>query len=425
MVLSACSAKAPMATLHQAPPLPTPKPLATNNPDPDAPETLILDTTLEPQTSVFLADISSTDLELVTNEARTATLPNWDNIDTRAQKVRLRMLNAIQALNAPQELLFVPVAESGYNPYALSPAGAFGLWQLMPRTAMELGAVHRHGIDGRRHVENSTQAAVSYLLTLHEKFDSWPLALCAYNLGPWGVQRRLNKQPWHPDMGLDALPFPAETKHYVKQILGMIALQERGEITFSAPLATDAFQIEAPIDLNQLEQIAGMEKNEVFYLNPGFDYQHYLNRNIELHLPQKNIAVLQEALKNDPNILKPKHISVKIKQGDSLWKIAHHHHTNIAYLRQLNPNLSNTLSVGHRIIVPASNSFTATSYKYNPLLVQGRRIHYKVRNGDSLWKIAEKFGTSSHAIARTNQMSANALIRPGDRLWIIARLRPN
>ncbi len=375
--------------------------------------------------SVFLADIREQDLDVIANEARRATLPNWENIDKRAQRLRQRVLYALKEVNAPEELLFVPVAESGYNPYALSPTGALGLWQLMPRTAIELGARHRHGIDGRRHVEESSRAAAKHLLKLYQRFKRWSLALAAYNLGSWGVQRRLNKNPWQPSMGLDALPLPAETKHYVKQILGMVVLLERGEIQFSEPIQTHTLRINPPIDLVMLEKASGLEKNDLFRFNPELDYQHYLKRSVTLHLPQDNIIAIEQALHDDPNIFKPKFIRVRIKSGDSLWKIAHRQHTNIAYLRKLNPHLKNTLSIGHTIIVPAKHSFATAAHKANPLLASGRRIRYKVKSGDSLWTIAKKFGTSSKAIARINQISVNKLLRPGDRLWIVARFRPS
>ncbi len=381
------------------------------------------DITLPP--SPFLLHLTAKDMEIVKKEAARATLPNWENIDLRSQKVRARMLKFISEEDMPEELLFVPVAESGYNPYALSPTGALGLWQLMPRTAIELGAMHRHGIDGRRHVEDSTRAAIKYFNKLHQRFNSWPLALAAYNLGSWGAQRRLNKSPWQPNMGLDALPFPAETKHYVKQILGMVVLLEQGEIQFSEPIETNTLHIEPPIDLVMLEKVSGLEKNELFRFNPKLDYQHYLKRSVTLHLPQDNISAIEQALHDDPNIFKPKFIRVRIKSGDSLWKIAHRQHTNIAYLRKLNPHLKSTLSIGHTIIVPAKHSFATAAHKANPLLASGRRIRYKVKSGDSLWTIAKKFGTSSKAIARINQISVNKLLRPGDRLWIVARFRPS
>ena len=375
--------------------------------------------------SPFLSGLTNQDLDMIQTEARRVNLSNWKGIDARSSLARQRVLKVLEHMNAPKELLFVPVAESGYNPYALSPTGALGLWQLMPKTAIELGTTHRHGLDGRRHMEQSTRAAISYFLKLHQRFNNWTLALAAYNLGPWGVQKRLNKKPWQPEDGLNALPFPAETKHYVKQILGMVALQEQGELTFSEPLSTINYRIEPPIDLIHLEKVSGLGKHDLFRLNPELDYQHYLKKAITLHLPQENITRIESALKNDKNIFKPKFIYVKVKQGDSLWKIAHRHHTNIAYLRKLNPKLKSVLSINQTVKVPASRSFATASHKANPLLANGRRVRYKVRSGDSLWKIAKKFGTSSRAIARINQISVKKLLRPGDRLWIVARFRPS
>ncbi|MDQ7002509.1 MAG: LysM peptidoglycan-binding domain-containing protein [Ghiorsea sp.] len=379
----------------------------------------------KPAPSLFLQGLSPADIEQVKAEAKRALSPIWQRIDERSYRVRFRVIQALDKLNAPHELLYVPVAESGYNPYALSPAGAFGLWQLMPKTAIELGAKNINGLDGRRHIEASTKAAATYLLSLHDRFESWTLAICAYNLGPWGVQRRLNKTPWSPDMGLDALPFPGETRHYVKQILGMIALEQDGEFQFSEALATQNVHISAPVDLNQMEKVSGLAKYEIFRLNPAFDYQHYLHYDVIVHLPKENAERLQEALRNNPDIFKPKYINIKVESGDSLWKLAKRYHTSIKHLQHLNPQLSGVLSIGKRIKVPASDNVLASSSKANPLLAKGRRIRYKVRSGDSLWTIAKKFGTSTHAITRINQISANQLLRPGDRLWIIARYRPS
>ncbi|MDQ6977899.1 MAG: lytic transglycosylase domain-containing protein, partial [Ghiorsea sp.] len=221
VALSGCVSKKPESSIseniHQAPALEPTAQLTLQ----EEPITVVAIKT----PSVFLQGLSAADIEQVKSEAKRTLSPIWQRIDERAHRVRFRIVQVLNEMNAPHELLYIPVAESGYNPYALSPAGAFGLWQLMPRTAKELGAKSKNGLDGRRHVESSTKAATKYLLALYQRFDSWPLAICAYNLGPWGVQRRLNKKPWSPDMGLDALPFPGETRHYVKQILGMIALE--------------------------------------------------------------------------------------------------------------------------------------------------------------------------------------------------------
>jgi len=377
------------------------------------------------EADLFLAGLTDDEIARIKEEAKRVTSKHWENINERSQQFYHRMEYIAEEVGAPKSLLFIPVAESGYNPYALSHAGASGLWQLMPRTARMLGAVHKNGIDERRHVEESTRAALSYLMQLHDRFDSWTLAICAYNLGPWGVEKRLKKNPWHPEQGLDDLPFPGETRHYVKQILGMIALADAGELAFSSPLKTQPININAPIDLNKLEAIAGLDKNDIFYFNPEFDYQHYLHQDIELSLPEKNVLSLNQALSEDPNIFKPKYVQIKIKAGDSLSVIALRHHTTTKHLRSLNPQLGKTLSIGKVITVPAADNMRSSTSKANPLLSKGRRIYYKVKNGDSLWTIAKKFGTSTQAIARINQMPEGKLLRPGDKLWIIARLQPS
>jgi membrane-bound lytic murein transglycosylase D len=113
-----------------------------------------------------------------------------------------------------------------------------------------------------------------------------------------------------------------------------------------------------------------------------------------------------------------------IQSGDSLWTLARRHHTSVNHLRSLNPGLGDLLRIGKQMKVPA-NQLARANPLPNPLLSQGRRIRYKVRSGDSLWVIAQRFGTTTRDIARSNQISQTALIRPGDTLWIIARIRPS
>ncbi|MDQ6989609.1 MAG: LysM peptidoglycan-binding domain-containing protein [Mariprofundaceae bacterium] len=425
LILSACASPQSKNT-HVIQHLPV-KPIVAQQPPVDIYQqtsATTLDTPIQFQ-SLFLQHLTAKDMVIIQDEARRVSQILWASMDKRALYVRQRILLKLKALQAPEELQFVPVAESAYQPYALSPAGALGLWQLMPATAKELGTTHRNGIDGRRDIEQSSQAAITYLLQLHARFDNWTLAICAYNLGPWGVERRLRKTPWTPAQGLDALPFPRETKHYVKQILGMIALHEQGELQFSPPSPIQSINIQAPVDLKAIETAAGLQQHDVFRFNPGFDYQHYLHHDTQVFLPQENIQRLKLHMQNNPDAFKPKYISITIQKGDNLWDIARQYRTSIKQLRQLNPHLKNILSIGHQLSVPTAGSSKHVASKTNPLLSQGRRIRYKVRSGDSLWKIAQKFGTSAKAIARTNQMSTRRLIRPGDKLWILARFRPS
>ncbi len=89
----------------------------------------------------------------------------------------------------PREIAVLPFVESMFNPMARSHAGAVGLWQLMPRTARELGLEVSRARDERLDVTKATRAAARMLRNNHRLLGSWPLALTGYNFGPYGIKR--------------------------------------------------------------------------------------------------------------------------------------------------------------------------------------------------------------------------------------------
>jgi len=330
------------------------------------------------------------------------------------------MEKVLHKLEAPEGLLAVPVVESGYNPYALSPAGAMGLWQLMPRTARGLGAINDKGQNARRDVESSSEAAVAYLLRLKERFGNWPLALAAYNYGPTAVSRRLAKSSWKPEQGLNSMPVPTMTRIYVRHVIGFAALLQMKSVEFPAAIPTREVRLAPPVDLTQLASLAGLDRELLFRLNPGLDHSQYLSEEVTLYVPESHWQSIEPQIE----AIAPEYVDVAIRPGDSLWTLARRHHTSVSHLRKLNPGLGSVLSIGKKIRVPANQLARATPAP-NPLLNRGRGIRYKVRSGDNLWVIAQRFGTTARAIARSNQISMNTLIRPGDTLWILARIRPS
>lgn len=347
-------------------------------------------------------------------------LPHWPIIAERSILVRERVLSAIRKLDAPELLQVIPVIESGYNPYALSYAGAMGLWQIMPRTGRGLGLSFRHNRDGRRDVEQSSEAAVRYLLQLHARFNNWPLAFAAYHLGPSAVSRRLKREPWVPADGIENMPVPSVTRAYVRHIIGMAALLEMQSVSFPEPFETRTITLAPPVDLNQLAELSLLEPATLFQLNPGLNYAQYLKQPVAVHIPAETLERVQMAQEK----MAPEYVSIEIRSGDSLWTLSRRYHISISHLKHLNPGLKPTLSIGQKLTVPA-NQLARAKPLNNPLLSKGRRIRYKVRSGDTLWHIAKRFGTTAAAIARSNQMNPNTLIRPGDTLWILARIRPS
>jgi len=368
----------------------------------------------------LLTGLNDDDIAIAQSMAKRDYLLHWQVVGERSRYVRQRILETMSKMNAPLALQAIPVVESGYNPYALSHAGAMGLWQLMPRTAHGLGIRKSKHIDGRRSVEQATEAAITYLIDMQKHFNSWPLAIAAYHMGPNGLARRLQKTPWQASDGLDAMPVPAITRAYVKHVLGLASLLKLQTISFPEPYQTTAVQLHPPVDIEQLSLACGMEKHDIFFFNPGLNQAQYLTESIEVHVPVELVASMDTQMQ----MMGPKYVNTTVRSGDSLWNIAHLHGINVQQLRSLNPTVGKLLKPGQQLTVPANRLARATATA-NPLLSQGRRIRYKVRSGDSLWSIAQRFGTTAGAIARSNQLSQTALIRPGDTLWVLARIRPS
>ena len=366
----------------------------------------------------LLEGLSAYDLARVQAQAKHVYTKLWPVFAERSRYVRARMLPILEKLHVPSSLQVLPVVESGYNPYAFSSAGAMGLWQLMPGTARVLKISAPHGINARRNVEHGTEGAVRYLLKMKARFGNWPLAFAAYHRGPGNIAHAIRRHPWQLSDGLDHLPVPLITRTYVRSILGLSALLQRGVWRFPDPWPTHTLTLQAPVDINLLTRAAGISRDELFHFNPGLDHSQYFNSSVTLHVPE----TMYDRMLASASKAVPAHIRIRIRPGDNLWTLARKYRTTLHHLRAINPKMRKILQPGHSLRVPAKR-FNAAYPLSNPMLAQGRRIHYRVRGGDNLWNIAKRFGTTPRAIARANSLRQTAMLHPGDRLWVLARIQ--
>ncbi|HEY9250110.1 MAG TPA: lytic transglycosylase domain-containing protein [Rariglobus sp.] len=152
----------------------------------------------------------------------------------RADEFLPRLKKVFSAEGLPGEFAWIAETESMFNPQARSPAGARGLYQLMPITAKAQG-LSLFPFDERTHPEKSARAAATLLRRLHGLFDSWPLALAAYNAGEGRVRRTL-KEKNATTFAEIADSLPSETRLYVPKVLATLAVREGTDpATLSAP----------------------------------------------------------------------------------------------------------------------------------------------------------------------------------------------
>ena len=176
----------------------------------------------------------------------------------------------------PKELLYLAQIESGYVANARSGSSAYGVWQFMGPTARQYGLRMDFYVDERRDAVQATDAALSYLKELHERYGSWYLAAAAYNAGPTRVSQLLRKYT-DGRMGDENLYWeiidhlPKETAQYVPKLLAVTYLAEYGQVfdvSGMKPYVYDVVWVPGGTSLPALTERLGMHESELKGLNP-------------------------------------------------------------------------------------------------------------------------------------------------------------
>ena len=161
---------------------------------------------------------------------------------SRVQQLRPVLEPILRKEGVPVGLAAVVFVESRGQVTAISPNGARGIWQFMPDTARRYGLIVTPEVDERLDVYKSTRAAARYLHDLHTQFESWPLALAAYNAGEDTVQRAIERTSTR-DFTSVARMLPFETRSYVPAVLNAVVFiegSEKGLTSAAAPSAKRA-----------------------------------------------------------------------------------------------------------------------------------------------------------------------------------------
>ena len=272
---------------------------------------------------------------------------------------------ALEERGMPSSLRYLPIVESYYNPRAYSRVGAAGMWQFMPATARELGLMVNSLVDQRRDPIAATEAALDMLAGLNERFNSWFLALAAYNGGPNRVSRVL-RQHYSGGTPSDSAfleirdHLPRETRHFIPKFLAAAAIAEDpgafgiDDLSVEPALAYDEVTVPDATSLDVVAKAAGVPEEEIHALNP-----HLPLRIVPAHLrtvirlPQGTSERFERVYSEIPTEQRMTIVEHTISSGETLGHIAETYGIRLSELMATNPGLRpRYLQIGQKVVVP-------------------------------------------------------------------------
>jgi membrane-bound lytic murein transglycosylase D len=343
----------------------------------------------------------------------------------------------------PQDLIYLAMIESGFNPTAYSHAHASGLWQFISETGQRYGLTVNRVVDERNDPIKSTDAALDYLTYLHNRFGSWYLAAAGYNTGENRVGR-IMREMTGSEKGRDEDFYriwhrlPRETRDYVPLMMAAARISKEPakygfeNVELEAPLAFDEVQVEPSSTLDAVARAAGVSASEVRRLNPHLKQARTpTDRRMAVRIPEgtqgafasnwTRVRSEQRAVAQRAPAPQPARTAAtrthRVRQGETLIAIARQHGTTVPALRSANNLRNDRIRAGQSLRVPTTQR--AAAQPARTATRTAARTH-RVQQGENLTVIARRHGTTVPALRSANNLR-NDRIRAGQTLRIPAR----
>jgi membrane-bound lytic murein transglycosylase D len=328
----------------------------------------------------------------------------------RAGRYREMISRVLREEGVPQDLIYLAQAESAFQPLALSRAGARGIWQFVAYRGQEYGLRHTWWIDERQDPEKATRAAAQHLRDLYRLFGDWYLAMAAYNCGPGNVQKGIERTGYADFWELyKRKVLPRETKNYVPIILALTLIAKDAEhynvqVEPETPIPTDMVKTGRAIDLRLVAETIDVDVETLRALNPSLLRMATPDDpSFELHLPQGTSEKFSAEIADIPPDKWVSWRRHRVEAGETLTSLAKKYRVTAAAIADANNVQRNAaLEAGEKLIIPATQAPTET---------KRRLVSYRVRRGDTLLGIADRFSVDSDDVRKWNHLKSNKVGR--------------
>ncbi|MEC7911912.1 MAG: LysM peptidoglycan-binding domain-containing protein [Pseudomonadota bacterium] len=327
-------------------------------------------------------------------------------------------LEELEKYNLPPELALLPYIESNYDPFSISTSGAMGIWQFMPSTARIYGLKDTWWYEQRHDPLVSTKAAVRYLAYLHNRFNNnITYTLAAYNGGPTLLEKqiKLNKRLKKP-LDYTSLKLPQQTKEYIpkfKAIVELVINSKKYGLTlpdFPNQQMLGQVELDGQVEILTFSEFVNLKPEFIYKLNAGYTKWasppgKKTTFNVPIEMVNEINAKKGEFIQNN----QINWVTHTVSQGDSLWKIASEYDTEVSILKKVNYLTSNILNLKQELLIPLSNEQNQVFIPYQAHIIS---------EGDTLWNLGLQYKISPAEIAANNGLNINTPLRIGKELNI-------
>jgi membrane-bound lytic murein transglycosylase D len=340
----------------------------------------------------------------------------------RSGRYHAMIQRVLQQEGVPQDLIYLAQAESGFQPLALSRAGARGMWQFMAQSGEIYGLQRSWWVDDRQDPEKATRAAGRHLKDLYNQFGDWYLAMAAYNSGASTVQHAVERTGYADFWELYKRGvLPQETRNYVPIIVAVTIIAKNPEqyglerVKPDPEQQLDQITIDYPIDLRLVAECVDSSVDYLQELNPSLlRMTTPKDQPFILNLPAGSRDKYETAIALVPPDMRTYWRYHHVEYGDTLPALARKYHTSATSIAEANNLTGDDLKTGAKLIIPIAPTHQGTqsaAYSKHP-------THYKVRKGDTVASVADDFEVPVDKLRKWNHLRGSGELVPGRTLVI-------